>query len=166
MTKRFSTPLGATLLVAVVLAYQPPAETPQGADQAEVEAVVQVVHDLFDGMREKDADKIRGVFTDGARLAGLGRDGTVGYTDAADFAMSITRFEGTADERVWDWEVQIDGNLAQVWTKYDILIRGEFSHCGIDAFQMFKMEDGWKIFHLADTRHTGPDCWRYPGGEM
>ena len=134
------------------------------AQMAEEEAVIEVVHDLFDGMREKDADKIRGTFAPGARLGALpqARD-SVRYTDAGAFAMSIGRFERTVDERIWDWEVHIDGNLATVWTKYDVLVDGDFSHCGIDAFQLFHMGDGWKIFHLADTRHTGSDCWRYPG---
>jgi hypothetical protein len=27
-----------------------------------------------------------------------------------------------------------------------------FSHCGVNAFQLFKGADGWKIFHIADTR--------------
>lgn len=160
MKRRISPHVTAALLVAALLGPAPQVN----AQTADEKAVVQVVHDLFDGMREHDADKIRGVFTDGARLANLGRDGTVGYTSAEDFAMRVGSITREVDERVWDWEVRIDGNLAQVWTKYDLLLDGEFSHCGIDAFQMFKMEDGWKIFHLADTRHTGPDCWRYPGG--
>ena len=151
-----------TTVVLVVLLGPVPRVT---AQTAEKDAVVQVAHDLFDGMREKDQAKIRGVFAPGARLAGLGRNGRVGYTTADDFAMTIGKMQGHADERIWDWEVQIDGNLAQLWTKYDILIDGEFHHCGVDAFQLFKMESGWKIIHLADTRHTGPDCWRYPGGE-
>jgi hypothetical protein len=152
-------------VIVVVLTLSGPVPRAQ-AQSAEEAAVVQVVHDLFDGMREADAEKIRGVFAEGARLGGLNREGAVNYTSAEDFAMRIGQREANAvDERVWDWEVRIDGNLAQVWTKYDLLFNGEFSHCGIDAFQLFKMTDGWKIFHLADTRHTGPDCWRYPGND-
>lgn len=162
MHSRRSMSLG---VVVVVLALSGPVPRAR-AQSAEEAAVVQVVHDLFDGMREADADKIRGVFAEGARLGGMNREGAVSYTDAADFAMRMGQREpNSVDERVWDWEVRIDGNLAQVWTKYDLLFNGEFSHCGIDAFQMFRTSDGWKIFHLADTRHTGPDCWRYPGND-
>ena len=153
-----------SFVVVVVLTLSGP--VPQTRAQSGEEAVVvQVVHDLFDGMRETDAEKIRGVFAEGARLGGLNREGAVTYTSADDFAMRMGQVEANIDERVWDWEIRIDGNLAQVWTKYDLLINGEFSHCGIDAFQLFNTTDGWKIFHLADTRHTGPDCWRYPGND-
>ncbi len=151
-------------VVVVVLSLSAPVSRAE-AQSAEEAAVVQVVHDLFDGMREADADKIRGVFAEGARLGGYNRERGVSYTSADDFAMRMGQVEASIDERVWDWEVRIDGDLAQVWTKYDLLVNGEFSHCGIDAFQLFHTTDGWKIFHLADTRHTGPDCWRYPGND-
>jgi hypothetical protein len=48
--------------------------------------------------------------------------------------------------------VQIDGDFAQVWCDYAFYTDNTFSHCGIDAFQLHKGKDGWKIFHLADTR--------------
>ncbi len=160
MNRHVSARLTTALVLVALLG-----SAPRATAQTEEEAIVQVVHDLFDGMRDKDAEKIRGVFAEGARLGGLNREGVVSYTAAEDFAMRIGQSAASLDERVWDWEVRIDGNLAQVWTKYDILVNGEFSHCGIDAFQLFDTTDGWKIFHLADTRRTGPDCWRYPGDE-
>ena len=56
-------------------------------------------------------------------------------------------------EPIWDVKIQMDGNLAQVWAKYAFYLGKEFSHCGVDAFQLFKGGDGkWRIFHLADTR--------------
>jgi hypothetical protein len=56
-------------------------------------------------------------------------------------------------EPIWDTEVRMDGNLAQVWTKYAFYLGKNFSHCGVDAFQLFKGTDGkWRIFSLADTR--------------
>ncbi len=159
MKKHSSSWLAAALLVAALLG-----PTPRLAAQADEEKVVmQVVHDLFDGMREKDANKIRGVFAEGARLGRVGRDGAVSYTAAEQFAMTIGSIEASLDERIWDWEIRIDGNVAQVWTKYDILIDSNFSHCGIDAFQLFNLDGEWRIVHLADTQRTGPDCWRYPG---
>jgi hypothetical protein len=56
-------------------------------------------------------------------------------------------------EPIWDVKIQMDGNFAQVWTKYGFFMGKTFSHCGVDTFQLFKGPDGkWKIFHLADTR--------------
>ena len=115
-------------------------------------------------MREKDANKIRGVFAEGARLAGLDRNGAVSYTSAEDFAMRIAGIERHLDERMWDWEVRIDQHLAHLWTKYDLLVDGEFSHCGIDSFDLLLVNGSWKIVHLADTRNRDAEtCWHYPG---
>jgi len=41
--------------------------------------------------------------------------------------------------------------VAQVWTEYAFYLNKEFSHCGIDAFQLVKDKE-WKIIHLIDTR--------------
>ena len=54
---------------------------------------------------------------------------------------------------IWDTKIQIDGNMAQAWAPYAFYVGKKFSHCGVDAFQLFKSTDGvWRIFHLADTR--------------
>ncbi len=55
-------------------------------------------------------------------------------------------------EEIWDLKVQVDGNFAQAWCDYAFYADKTFSHCGVDAFQLIKSSDGWKIFHLADTR--------------
>ena len=160
MRRRGRSGFAAIFVVAVVLCPVPRAS----AQMADEEAVVRVVHDLFDGMRDKDTTKIRGVFAPGATLASAGRD-SVAYSTAESFVMAIGRATAHLDERVWDWEVRIDGNLAMLWTKYDILTDGNFSHCGVDAFHLHKSSAGWKIFHLADSRRWDPGCWRYPGGQ-
>jgi hypothetical protein len=56
------------------------------------------------------------------------------------------------DERLLSYSVQIDGNLAHVWTPYEFWLNGNFSHCGANAFTLAKMDDGWKIVHLIDSR--------------
>ncbi|GAB5400233.1 MAG: hypothetical protein Aureis2KO_18180 [Aureisphaera sp.] len=56
------------------------------------------------------------------------------------------------DERLLDYKVSIDGNLAHVWTPYEFWVNDSFSHCGANAFTLAKTEDGWKIIHLIDSR--------------
>jgi hypothetical protein len=36
------------------------------------------------------------------------------------------------------YEVQIDDNLAAVWTEYEFYVGKNFSHCGVNAFQLVK----------------------------
>ena len=56
------------------------------------------------------------------------------------------------EERLLDYSVQIDGNLAHVWTPYEFWFNDSFSHCGANAFTLVKSDDGWKIIHLIDSR--------------
>ncbi len=138
---------------------------PLQAQSAE-RAVMQVIDRLFDGMRAGDSTMLRSVFDAEARMVSVGtRDGepslNVGSVDR--FVTSIgTPRDVVYDEPIWDWEVRIDGHLAQVWTKYAFYRGEDFSHCGVDAFQLVRRNEGWKIFQLTDTRRRD-DCWTPPG---
>ncbi len=56
------------------------------------------------------------------------------------------------EEKLLGYEIQIDGNLAHVWTPYEFWLNGNFSHCGANAFTLGKTNEGWKILHLIDSR--------------
>jgi len=67
----------------------------------------------------------------------------------------VGRAAGTPpwNEPIYDPEVRIDAKVATVWAWYDFLAGEKWSHCGIDAFQLAKLADGWKITQLVDTRY-------------
>ncbi len=131
----------------------PRAEARLGAEQ---EAAMAPVDLLFDGMRAKDTAMIRAAFVEDGVLRGpaLRQDGTWGIntTSVDDFVATIARIDRVIDEPLFDVEVRIDGPLATVWAEYDVFVDGEFSHCGVDAFQLVNLGDGWKILNIADTR--------------
>ena len=83
-------------------------------------------------------------------------------TSIDDFVKAIGGAKVSLNERIWDSEVRVDGDLATVWTKYDFLRAGAFSHCGVDAFQLARTPEGWKIIQIADT-HRQEGCWHKPG---
>lgn len=56
------------------------------------------------------------------------------------------------DERLLDFKIQVDGNMANAWTPYEFWYNGEFSHCGVNSFQLFNDNGTWKIIYLIDTR--------------
>jgi hypothetical protein len=58
------------------------------------------------------------------------------------------------NERIYDPEVRIDGNVAQVWAYYTFHRNTTFNHCGVDAFMLVKVGTTWKITQLADSRRT------------
>ncbi len=118
----------------------------------------QVVDTFFDGFHEGDTLKMRSVmmptvlmqtvFTDKEGKSHV-KDG-----DADNLINAIAKRPETDkwDERLLDYIVQIDGNLAHVWTPYEFWFNDEFSHCGANAFTLAKTDDGWKIVHLIDSR--------------
>lgn len=129
--------------------------------QTKEEEVMKVVNRLFEGMKLGDSTIVRDVFSPEARLVTISnRDGQprfrIGSVDRFVTAVGTPHDEDWI-EIGWDEVVQIDGELAQVWTKYALYVGETFSHCGVDAFQLFKGEDGWKIFQLTDTRQSS-DC--------
>ena len=48
-------------------------------------------------------------------------------------------------ERIWDPGILVDGDLAVVWAPYDFHIDGSFSHAGVDAINLVRRDDGWRI---------------------
>jgi len=70
-----------------------------------------------------------------------------------DFAGIISKMQkGDADERIIYDVIKIDGPLAIVWAPYKFYYKGVFSHCGVDSFQLVKINGEWKIQYLIDTR--------------
>ena len=56
------------------------------------------------------------------------------------------------DERLKDYIIKVDGNMANAWTPYEFWFNGDFSHCGVNSFQLFHDNGQWKIIYLIDTR--------------
>ncbi len=150
MTKMVRRLLRGAAAVALLAGSAVPAAAQAGADEQAVRAVVST---LFEAMAAGDTATMASLFAEDARFAGVGRDGTLRYTTPAEFIASIGEHSGPAlNETLYDVEVRVDGPLAVVWTYYTFHLGDEFSHCGYDAFQMLKLQDEWKIVHLADSR--------------
>jgi hypothetical protein len=65
---------------------------------------------------------------------------------------SIKKLTVKIEERITHYDIKIDDPLASVWADYEFYIDGKLSHKGVDAFQLFKSESGWKIIQICDTR--------------
>ena len=118
------------------------------------------VNQLFDAMRKHDTAAARAAFAPAGRLLSISdRDGQVRHAHPVSRRVcqgASARGAGGPpwNEPIYDPEIRIDGRVATVWTWYDFLLGDKWSHCGIDAFQLAKLADGWKITQLVDTRHT------------
>ncbi len=143
------------LILALVLPATPLAAQLPTTPEAEVEAAI---HALFDAMRSGDGDAAGALFHPEARLQSVA-SGAAGVTlrtsDAADFVAAI----GAPRDEVWDeqisgLEIRVDGGLATAWMNYRFYRGDTFSHCGVNAVQLFNGADGWQIIQVADTRAT------------
>lgn len=148
-------PWGARVPAVTLLALLAAPVAPVQAQQ-EQSAVLGVVRTFFQGMKTKDTTLIRTTIDPTGRLLGIeaprGEAPRVHATSMDDFLGVIAKAVDELDEVIYEPEVRIDGALATVWAAYDITIGGRFSHCGIDAFQLLKVGDAWKITQIADTR--------------
>ena len=71
---------------------------------------------------------------------------------AAEFAAFVARDKRAAwTERAFNPQVRVSGTLATVWAEYDFHFGQAFSHCGVDAVQLLKTAQGWRIMSIADT---------------
>lgn len=126
--------------------------------QADEQAVLATVRQLFTGMRTRDSTAMNQVFVPEARLVATAvRNGqtVVSMIPAARFVAQVAAATGPAwNETIQDPEIRVDGDLATVWAYYEFHLGDRFSHCGIDAFQLARTAAGWRITQVADTRRT------------
>ncbi len=156
---------GLALAIPLGIAALPAAHAQDPAAQRS--AVLAVVRRLFDGMRAGDSAAVRATFHPRALLASAAvRKGTpVFEVDTVD---AFVRAVGTPHDVMWDervrgTRVEIDGPLASVWAEYSFYAGPKFSHCGIDAFQLARDGDIWRIVALTDTRRRD-GCPDQPAG--
>lgn len=70
------------------------------------------------------------------------------------FLETISKKEPTTIwlEKLLSYDIQIDGNLASVWTPYEFYLNNNFSHYGVNSFQLFNNNGNWEIIYIFDTR--------------
>ena len=125
--------------------------------QTAEESVKAVINQLFQGMKLADSSLLKASFADHAILQTVetAADGTISIRDESihSFIESIAKLpRDAADERIRFDMVKADGALATAWTPYQFYFKGKFSHCGVDSYQLVRLQGGWKIQYLIDTR--------------
>ena len=143
----------AVMLVAVILppALAAPALAPvRVVDDSEETAVVAAVQQLFDAIASGDPAMAEAVLMPEGQLVSV----RPGETEGSTVLRTTTHREfleqlGTVHEewleRMWNAKALVHGHIAMVWTPYDFYRGGEFSHCGVDLFNLVRTNEGWKI---------------------
>jgi Putative lumazine-binding len=128
-----------------------------GFGQTEEDSVKIAVNRLFIAMKNSDARGLKESFTDSAILQSLSKnkEGNFIIEDEKiqEFIDIVSKLPaGDADERIQFETIKIDGPLAFVWAPYKFYYKAKFIHCGVDSFQLVKINGTWKIQILIDTR--------------
>jgi hypothetical protein len=151
-------PAAALMLCFLVVPGAPAAAQGTVATPEEA-AVLESVQRLFDIMATRDTAAARELLlADGrfvvVRPGPAGDAEQVGLMSHEDFIGLLARGSEPLLERMWSAEVRIHGPIAMVWTPYDFYRGGEFSHCGVDAFTMVRLQGEWRIAGATYTIET------------
>ena len=127
------------------------------------DAAVKLVEDFFVAFHQKDTLKLRKFTHPNIEMRSIAIDtsgnSTIKAEEYAGFLNNIatipnsTRFE----ERLNSIAVYVNDELGNVLTPYTFFINGRLSHCGVNSFQLLKVDEEWKIINIVDTRKKG-DC--------
>lgn len=130
--------------------------------QKEEAGIKAAVNHLFEGMKKADTALLRSAFASQPVMQTIvkNKEGkTIVITEPLDsFIVSVGRPHSVVyDERISIDLIRIDGDLAIVWAPYKFYLGDKFSHCGVDSFQLVKINGEWKIQYIIDTRRK-QDC--------
>lgn len=129
------------------------------AEQLEVK---QCIDTFFKAMYENDGENVKQLFHEKARLYTVVEGYGSPVLEQFDVSAFITAVSQPKDERwkevLWNYQIDVDGLMASVWTDYTFFLvtdsTRQLIHCGINSFELFKDNSGWRITQITDTRHT------------
>ena len=121
------------------------------------DSVKAVIKKMFAAMKNADAIALKSCFADSMILQtiAINKEGNIiiRNENSADFINFISKeLPGNADERISFETIKTDGLLAIAWTPYSFYYKGQFSHCGVNSFQLVRLNGEWKIQYIIDTR--------------
>ena len=134
------------------------------AQEVEKGIVKNTIDSFFIAFHNKDAVALKKYAKPTMMLQSIGKDKEqvqrLTVSTYSDFVQSISNISDDVsfEEKILDYNIQIDGDMAHVWTPYEFWLNNVLHHCGVNSFQLFKKEDNWSIIYLVDTRRT-TDCY-------
>lgn len=120
--------------------------------------IVKPIENLFNAMKSADSLGVKNVFSSSAMMQTFNKNNEIRTDKVEDFAKQVGASQaGDLDERFTISKILVDGNMASVWVPYQFYYKGNFSHCGVNSFQLAKINNEWKIQYIIDTRRKKCD---------
>jgi len=126
------------------------------------DSVKAVINKMFAAMKNADAVMLKSTFSDSIVFQTIARNKegnlVVRNQSPAGFIEQIGKATpNSLDEQIVFDVVKTDGPLAIAWTPYKFYLNSQFSHCGVNSFQLVRLNGEWKIQYIIDTRRK-QDC--------
>jgi hypothetical protein len=124
----------------------------------EKEKIISVVKQFFTVLESrsvKDAQEIlipKGV---SISLREQEKGKTVRIINFQEFMDGFSNWKDNYKEIMSNPKVLIHNGIAVLWAEYKFYINGKFSHCGVDAFSLIKIDNNWKIASIIYTVEKG-----------
>lgn len=120
--------------------------------------IIKPIENLFNAMKSADSLGVKNAFSGSAIMQTFGKNQEIRSDKVEDFAKQVGASQaGDLDERFTISKILVDGNMASVWVPYQFYYKGNFSHCGVNSFQLAKINNEWKIQYIIDTRRKKCD---------
>lgn len=136
------------LIPLLVLSFQGYGQQTENTDKQQIEAVV---NQFFDALEKKDTLLLQSATMPKAQIWVRRTNKTPASATMRFVEDDIKRLNGgrPVKEIGLDFDINIHNGVAVAWVPYEFWVEGEFSHCGIDIFTLFEIEDVWKIVSIA-----------------
>ncbi len=123
----------------------------QSSDRDDVKDAIDL---FFTGMHQADTALVRTTLAREARLMSVSESGELKVESMDKFLQAIATSKGPGflHEKIWNYDIRVELPTASVVTDYTFFLDGKQSHCGINAFQLARVNEGWKIIQIIDTR--------------
>ncbi len=120
-------------------------------------AIKAVINQFFEGLEKGDTALLKSTCTSQPVLQTYMADRDGKWQVFTENFSEFVTFVGTPTKDKYKEQIEFhavlsEASLASVWTPYKFYLNGKISHCGTNSFQLVKMEDGWKIQYILDTR--------------
>lgn len=150
------------LLAAQITPVQP---LPKGtgtppAPQDEAVAVMVPVNATFAAIAARNGELLRPLAREDGNLfiASEAADGTrkIIRRPMTEFFAGLKPGPEKFEERLFDPAIEVDGDVAFVWGRYNFYIDGKLHHCGYDLFDLVREGGTWKVANISySSRTTG-----------
>ena len=141
-----------TLLITLLFVSKP-AFAQSAADER---AILETVDQFFAGLAQRDRGLLASITIQGSlnisTSVTASDDQRIRIQNYTQLLNNLGGGDGPALlERYWDPTVLVQRDIAVFWAPYDFHVAGQFSHCGIDSFQLIKRDGQWLLTNLSWT---------------